>query len=1391
MVELENAGTDTVLSSINYTLGEHLENLQLTGSANRNATGNALDNRLTGNSGNNTLDGGAGNDWLKGGAGSDTYRYGPGYGHDVIDNSGGGRRDTDTLQLLGLNPADVRFVRSGDDLKMLVLASGESLTVQGFYLNADHEIDRVTFANGTSWNTATLKAAASVNQAPSSTDDSVTTLEDTPVLLGVDDFGSYSDPESSPLAAVRITALPGAGSLEYHDGSAWQAVSQDQMISRADLDAGRLRYVPAPDGNGQGYASIGFRVGDGSDFSATVNTLTVHVTPVDDAPGAVATVTALSADSGASASDFITNVASQTVSGSYTGSLAAGETIQVSADGGASWIDATANSATQTWSASGITLLAGPNTSLQVRTIDTAGNFTAGSGRAYTLDTSADVDGNLWLTLPDTLINASERSAVAYSVSGLDSDASATVFFSDSANNQVIGVDGVADLSGLLDGPIGIRVSAVDVAGNSVVRTVVSREGNVSVFGFDELAAGTVLTNQYRDLGVSASGATVESAANLGIPANTSPNVIHAPFGVMSFSFDPNVLGSVNRVSAYVSGPVNTGIFAYDANNNLVAMSIAPLPAQNLLMSVTSNDSPIARVEIHNGGDIVAIDGLTVESTPPVPPGLDLRLDTTADAGNDLAVSLPDTLINNAERTAVAYSVSGLDSDASATVTFSDGVNSVVGINGSADLSALMDGAISVTVSATDTAGNTASGTGSSLVLDTGAPQVSGPVSLAAGSEDTPYTFTATQLLANASDDSALSVQSVSVDPADGSLTDNGDGSWTFTPALNRNGVVSFAVVIADAAGATVNTSASLSLAAVNDAPTGSVTITGNATETQTLTAGNTLADIDGLGIITYRWQVSADGSNNWSDIAGTTGSTLVLSNALLGQYVRVVASYTDGGNTLESVASAATAAVAPLVNQFDGDASNNVLDGTAYQDVIRGFAGDDTLSGHGEADTLEGGDGNDTLNGGDGDDILDGGNGNDTLRGDNGVDTLSGGGGDDLLEGGADNDNLDGGDGRDTLYGGAGNDVLHGGNDGYFNSLYGEDGDDQLTVVNGGLWGGSGNDILTATGTGFGEGGDGDDQITIGSNGGYVRGGNGNDQITITHNFGGVEGGDGDDQITIIGSGDAYQIWAGGGNDTLDVGAATGRHNLLGDTGSDTYRFGSTGDQVLISDYRTSGSTDLNVVEFASGIDPASLQLSRSNNDLIVTFANGHTVTVYSQFHTGEPNVEYGVQEFRFADGTVWTRSSLPGFNATAGDDVIVGLNGNDSLNGLAGNDDIDGRLGNDTLTGGVGNDIFRFSTLPDTGNIDNITDYTPGEDLLALSSAIFDLQGHAISDAGVLANVTGNQTEQAGAYLVFNQSNQTLYYDADGAANGNAVAVVTLSGVASLAAGDVQLFS
>jgi len=72
-VEEANEGSDTVLAGLSWQLSANVENLELTGTGDWNATGNALDNDLRGNAGNNRLEGGAGADWLYGGEGDDYF----------------------------------------------------------------------------------------------------------------------------------------------------------------------------------------------------------------------------------------------------------------------------------------------------------------------------------------------------------------------------------------------------------------------------------------------------------------------------------------------------------------------------------------------------------------------------------------------------------------------------------------------------------------------------------------------------------------------------------------------------------------------------------------------------------------------------------------------------------------------------------------------------------------------------------------------------------------------------------------------------------------------------------------------------------------------------------------------------------------------------------------------------------------------------------------------------------------------------------------------------------------------------------------------------------------------------------------------------------------------
>jgi Ca2+-binding RTX toxin-like protein len=87
VTENVSAGTDTVSSSISYTLSDNLENLILTGALAINGAGNASNNVLTGNAAINVLTGGAGNDTLNGGAGADTLVGGLGNDIYMVDNA--------------------------------------------------------------------------------------------------------------------------------------------------------------------------------------------------------------------------------------------------------------------------------------------------------------------------------------------------------------------------------------------------------------------------------------------------------------------------------------------------------------------------------------------------------------------------------------------------------------------------------------------------------------------------------------------------------------------------------------------------------------------------------------------------------------------------------------------------------------------------------------------------------------------------------------------------------------------------------------------------------------------------------------------------------------------------------------------------------------------------------------------------------------------------------------------------------------------------------------------------------------------------------------------------------------------------------------------------------
>lgn len=95
VVENAGEGTDLVKASIDYALTGNVENLELTGDAAIDGTGNSGANRITGNGAANVIAGNGGRDILLGLGGDDTFR--PGTGDDRVD----GGDDFDTVTYAG------------------------------------------------------------------------------------------------------------------------------------------------------------------------------------------------------------------------------------------------------------------------------------------------------------------------------------------------------------------------------------------------------------------------------------------------------------------------------------------------------------------------------------------------------------------------------------------------------------------------------------------------------------------------------------------------------------------------------------------------------------------------------------------------------------------------------------------------------------------------------------------------------------------------------------------------------------------------------------------------------------------------------------------------------------------------------------------------------------------------------------------------------------------------------------------------------------------------------------------------------------------------------------------------------------------------------------------
>ena len=125
--------------------------------------------------------------------------------------------------------------------------------------------------------TSTLVIDLSINEAPTTTDDSIQVVEDVAYALTVDDFGSYSDDKATEFESVTITSLPSTGTL-YLDGV---AVTEGQTITYSDVASGKVTYQS--DTNSDADSAFSYTLSDGVSSTET-HTTTINVEADADAP---------------------------------------------------------------------------------------------------------------------------------------------------------------------------------------------------------------------------------------------------------------------------------------------------------------------------------------------------------------------------------------------------------------------------------------------------------------------------------------------------------------------------------------------------------------------------------------------------------------------------------------------------------------------------------------------------------------------------------------------------------------------------------------------------------------------------------------------------------------------------------------------------------------------------------------------------------------------------------------------------------------------------------------------------------------------------------------------------------------------------------------------------
>jgi Ca2+-binding RTX toxin-like protein len=329
------------------------------------------------------------------------------------------------------------------------------------------------------------------------------------------------------------------------------------------------------------------------------------------------------------------------------------------------------------------------------------------------------------------------------------------------------------------------------------------------------------------------------------------------------------------------------------------------------------------------------------------------------------------------------------------------------------------NGTVNLSYNVTDGKGGSTSATQSfTLAAVNDAPTGTATAQLATGIEDTAYIVSAADLLQGFSDADGDSLSVSALTTNNGSIINNGNATYTFTPNANYNGTVNLSYNVTDGKGGSTSATQSFTLAAINNPPI----VVGQGIEDQiisvdqsfSLNVSTNFIDIDQGDTLTYSATGLPSGFSINANIGIVSGNT---SNPGIFT-VNITAHDGHGGTTSDAfdliVANNNATTGNDIIymsqlsdlnkDKVNAKAGNDRVIGTSANEFLGGAEGDDYLDGQGGNDKLLGGDGNDTLIGGLGNDDLQGNDGNDILIGwgsgtgsANQIDELKGGGGADI----------------------------------------------------------------------------------------------------------------------------------------------------------------------------------------------------------------------------------------------------------------------------------------------------------------------------------------------------------------------------------------------------------